>query len=154
MGKEIKKGKRGSAAEYYTRSQAIRKLQVTLNDFRRLCILKGIYPREPKKKFKGSDKTYYHRKDIHFLMHDQLLDKFRAIKSHMKKFHRAMNRGDKGLAASLLRNKPTYSLHYILKERYPTFPDALRDMDDALTLLSLFSSFPSHETLKICKCFH
>ena len=149
MGKEIKKGKRGSAAEYYTRSQAIRKLQVTLNDFRRLCILKGIYPREPKKKFKGSDKTYYHRKDIHYLMHDQLLEKFRNIKSHMRKYRRAIYRGDKTSATTLIKNKPTYSLHYVLKERYPTFPDALRDMDDALTLLSLFASFPSHESLNI-----
>ena len=149
MGKEIKKGKKGSSAEYYTRSQAIRKLQVTLNDFRRLCILKGIYPREPKRKFKGSDKTYYHKKDIHYLMHDQLLEKFRAIKVHMKKYKKAINKGEKGKAQSLLRNKPSYSLHYILKERYPTFPDALRDLDDALTLLTLFASFPSHEALKI-----
>ncbi|MDR3735792.1 MAG: hypothetical protein P4L10_09670 [Acidobacteriaceae bacterium] len=149
MGKEIKKGKRGSAAEFYTRSQAIRKLQVTLNDFRRLCILKGIYPREPKKKFKGSDKTYYHKKDIHFLLHDQLLEKFQSIKSHMRKYRKALRRNEKALAASIKKNKPTYSLHYIIKERYPTFPDALRDMDDALSLLVLFASFPSHESLKI-----
>lgn len=153
MGKEIKKGKKGSAAEYFTRSQAIRKLQVSLNDFRRLCILKGIYPREPKKKFKGSDKTYYHRKDIQYLLHDQLLEKFKSIKAHMKKYRRALNRGEKALAASLARNKPTYSLHYIIKERYPTFPDALHDLDDALTLLCLFSAFPTHEALGIRKLF-
>jgi len=139
----------GSEAEYFTRSQAIRKLQVSLNDFRRLCILKGVFPREPKKKFKGSDKTYYHKKDIQYLFHDQLLEKFNSIKAHMKKYRKAIHRGEKSNAKRILKNKPVYSLHYILKERYPTFPDALRDLDDALTLLCLFATFPAHETLKI-----
>jgi pescadillo protein len=86
MGKKIIKGKKGIGAQFLTRSNAIRRLQLPLQDFRRLCILKGIYPREPKKKTKGSDKTYFHMKDLKILEHDTLLSKFRDIKAHLKKY--------------------------------------------------------------------
>nr|7NAD_n Chain n, Pescadillo homolog [Saccharomyces cerevisiae BY4741]7R72_n Chain n, Pescadillo homolog [Saccharomyces cerevisiae BY4741] len=66
-----KKNTRGNARNFITRSQAVRKLQVSLADFRRLCIFKGIYPREPrnkKKANKGSTAptTFYYAKDIQY----------------------------------------------------------------------------------------
>lgn len=41
MGRLKQKGKAGAAKAYVTRTAAIKKLQCSLADFRRLCILKG-----------------------------------------------------------------------------------------------------------------
>mmetsp|Transcript_46332 Transcript_46332/g.53694 ORF Transcript_46332/g.53694 Transcript_46332/m.53694 type:complete len:539 (+) Transcript_46332:19-1635(+) len=144
MGRKIKKGVKGEVSQYITRSKAIRKLQVSLKDFRRLCILKGIYPREPKKKFEGNTKTYYHVKDINFLAHDQLLDKFREIATTLRKHRKALRKDDKDKAQRIKENIPKYTLNHVIKERYPTFVDALRDLDDPLSLMNLFAAFPAH----------
>jgi hypothetical protein len=50
---------------------------------RRICILKGIHPREPKKKVQGANKTYYHVKDINWLLHEPLLNTFRCARPIM-----------------------------------------------------------------------
>ncbi len=139
MGKRIKKGTKGEASQYKTRSNAIRDLQISLQDFRRLCIIKGIYPREPRKKFKGNDKTYFHTKDLKILEHDQLLSKFRDIKAHLKKHKKLLGRRELKTAEAHLAKTPKYSLAPVIKDRYPTFVDALRDLDDALCLVALFA---------------
>ena len=149
MVKRVKKGDKGHSAQYVTRSTAIRRLQLTLSDFRRLCILKGVYPREPTKKLKGGDKTYYHCKDLKILEHDTLVDKFREIKAHLKKWKKMQGRKEYERAEELKEQRPRYSLANVIRERYPSFADALRDLDDALCLISLFANFPQHQTLDI-----
>jgi len=151
MGRKIKAGKKGEASQYLTRSNAIRKLQLSLQDFRRVCILKGVYPREPRKKFKGNTKTYFHTKDIKILEHDNLIEKFREIKAHLKKHKKYLGRREVKIAENHMTNKPKYSLGPIIKDRYPTFVDALRDLDDALCMVAMFAQLPQHMQLEIQK---
>jgi pescadillo protein len=139
------KKKEGNAAKYITRTKAVSYLQVSLAVFRKLCILKGVFPREPKKKVEGNHKTYYHMKDIAFLLHDPLIEKFREIKVHRKKVKKAFAKKNKDLADRLLNRPPSYKLDRLIIERYPTFIDALRDLDDCLTMVHLFAALPAVE---------
>jgi pescadillo protein len=138
----------------------VRKLQVSLPDFRKLCIWKGIYPREPRNKKKASSTsnaatTFYYTKDIQYLLHEPLLQKFREQKALEKKIAKALGRGDAHDASRLERNasrpektgKTKYTLDHIIRERYPTFVDALRDLDDCLSMLFLFANLPSTPTV-------
>ncbi|KIM85406.1 hypothetical protein PILCRDRAFT_817418 [Piloderma croceum F 1598] len=152
MGRLRTKGKAGAAKAYVTRSSAVKRLQCSLADFRRLCILKGIFPREPrnkKKANKGSTAptSFYYAKDIAYLAHEPVLKKLREHKAFAKKLSRALGRGEWSSAKSLEDNKPSYRLDHIIKERYPTFIDAVRDIDDALCMIFLFASLPSNSRI-------
>ncbi|XP_020700242.1 pescadillo homolog [Dendrobium catenatum] len=140
------KKKEGTAATFITRTKAVRNLQVTLPHFRKLCILKGVFPREPKKKIHGSEKTYYHVKDINFLMHEPLRGKLWDIKAYKKKIKKARGKKNKDMVERLLDRQPTYKLDRLVLERYPTFVDALRDLDDCLTMVHLFATLPAMES--------
>ncbi|KAI9020104.1 Pescadillo N-terminus-domain-containing protein [Phycomyces nitens] len=154
MAKINKKGVKGAAANFITRQRALNKLQISLADFRRLCILKGIYPRDPKNKKKANKgstapATFYYIKDIQYLLHEPLLQKFRDYKAFAKKLNRVLHKGEYSTAKSLEENtKPVYNLDHIVKERYPSFIDALRDLDDALSMLFLFSKMPADNKIK------
>ncbi|OCF36466.1 pescadillo [Kwoniella heveanensis BCC8398] len=149
MAKIKRKGESGAAKNYVTRNQALKKLQISLSDFRRLCILKGIYPREPlnkKRANKGSSApaTFYYHKDIQYLLHEPLLVKFREHKAFAKKLARALGRGEWALAKNLEEAKPVARLDHLVKERYPTFTLALQDLQDPLNLVHLFSTLPTN----------
>ncbi|KAH9892109.1 Pescadillo N-terminus-domain-containing protein [Xylariomycetidae sp. FL2044] len=160
MGRIKKKGEAGNAKNYITRTQAVKKLQISLPDFRKLCIWKGIYPREPRNRKKANKSatastTFYYAKDIQYLLHEPLLQKFREQKVLERKISRALGRGDVSDASRLERNaarpektgKPRYTLDNVIRERYPTFVDALRDLDDCLSMLFLFANLPSTSTV-------
>uniref|UniRef100_A0A6Q2WQX9 Pescadillo homolog n=1 Tax=Esox lucius TaxID=8010 RepID=A0A6Q2WQX9_ESOLU len=160
-GLQKKKYERGSATNYITRNKARKKLQLSLADFRRLCILKGIYPHEPKHKKKvnkGSTapRTFYLLKDIRFLLHEPIVRKFREYKVFVRKLRKAYGKAEWTGVERLRDNKPGYKLDHIIKERYPTFVDALRDIDDALSMCFLFSTFARTgkchvQTITLCR---
>ncbi|XP_042297735.1 pescadillo homolog [Sceloporus undulatus] len=160
-GLEKKKYERGAATNYITRNKARKKLQLSLADFRRLCILKGIYPHEPKHKKKvnkGSTapRTFYLIKDIKFLLHEPIVTKFREYKVFVRKLRKAYSKSEWNSVQRLRDNKPGYKLDHIVKERYPTFVDALRDLDDALSMCFLFATFPRTgkchvQTIQLCR---
>ncbi|KAM3516282.1 hypothetical protein MY11210_000041 [Beauveria gryllotalpidicola] len=160
MARIKRRGESGASKNFVTRNQAIRKLQLSLPDFRKLCIWKGIYPREPRSKKKVSKSstastTFYYHKDIQYLLHEPLVQKFRDTKALEKKISKALGRGDVSDAARLDSNaarpektgKPNYTLDHVVRERYPTFVDALRDLDDCLSMLFLFANLPSTSTV-------
>ena len=145
-----KRNTSGNARNFITRTQAVRKLQLSLADFRRLCIFKGIYPREPrnkKKANKGSTAptTFYYFRDIQYLMHEPILHKFREHKTFVKKLTKYLGKGQVSAASKLEteQRKLHYNLDHVIKERYPSFPEAIRDIDDALNMLFLFSNLPA-----------
>uniref|UniRef100_A0A8B9SYJ7 Pescadillo homolog n=1 Tax=Anas platyrhynchos TaxID=8839 RepID=A0A8B9SYJ7_ANAPL len=156
-GLEKRKYERGSATNYITRNRARKKLQLSLADFRRLCILKGIYPHEPrhkKKVNKGSTapRTFYLLKDIKFLLHEPIVNKFREYKIFVRKLRKAYGKSEWGTAERLKDNKPSYKLDHISR----LVSDALRDLDDALSMCFLFSTFPRTgkchvQTIQLCR---
>ena len=151
----------GEATKYMTRKQALRKLQLSLKMFRKLCIIKGIYPREPKNRKRAQKgatdkKTLYLKKDIQFLIHEPIVWKMREHKVFLRKKKRAMALRDQDALRRAIEHKPSYSLDHIVRERYPTFIDAIRDLDDCLTLCFLFATFPSLRfvpvgVIKLCR---
>ncbi|CAH0701677.1 unnamed protein product [Spodoptera exigua] len=148
VSKKKKKYSSGEGAQFMTRKAALKKLQLSLKDFRRICILKGIYPREPRnrkraQKGAGGIKTLYHTKDIKFLLHEPIIWKLRELKVYQQKIRRARAMREYKNMKKYLRDYPEINIDHIVKERYPTFVDALRDLDDCLTLCFLFSTFPS-----------
>ncbi|KAJ3084688.1 mRNA-binding ribosome synthesis protein nop7 [Rhizoclosmatium hyalinum] len=149
MGRIQKKGEKGAANNFISRNVAVRKLQISLAQFRRLCIIKGIYPREPrnkKKVNKGSTapRTVYYKKDIQYLLHEPILQKLREIRAHQQKINRAIGKEEWAVAKQLEESKPEYRLDHIIRERYPSFNMAVRDLDDALSMLALFATLPTH----------
>ena len=110
--------------------------------FRKLCILKGVFPRVPKKRLQGANKTYYHLKDVKFLERDPIINSFRELKIFKRRVANAKAKKEPERLKTLHDAAPKYTLHHVLLQRYPTFADALQDFDDALCLVHLIARHP------------
>lgn len=88
-------------------------------------------------------------KDINFLSADALISKFREQKIWLRKYKHARAKKLTGTVKSMVKRKPKYNLTHLIRERYPEFVDAIRDLDDALSLVSLFSIFPAHKEFQL-----
>lgn len=127
-------------------------------------------PREPPNRKKANHgnsapTSFYHIKDINFLAHEPIIQKLRAHKIFMRRMHRALGKQEWTQAKELEENRPTYTLDHIVKERwvhlamkfrvwqlichqrYPTFIDAIRDLDDALCCIFLAASLTQHRRI-------
>lgn len=77
------------------------------------------------------------------------LFRFRDIRAYDKKIKKAHAKKDDDLARRLMTRRPGYRLDHLVRERYPTFVDALRDLDDALTMVHLFAVLPADKSAGI-----
>ncbi len=108
----------------------------------------GIYPRVPPNDVKKKNKTHYHKKDIMFLMHDPIISQIRKYKTFRRKLRKFYVRHEKSRAESLKSQRPDFNFDHMIKERYPTFVEALRDLDDALSMVFLFATLPQNRFLR------
>lgn len=72
----------------------------------------------------------------------------RDLKVFEKKIKKAMGKRETAVVDSLMSQKPEYSLDHLVKERYPSFIDAVRDLDDALSMIFLFATLPTDDKIQ------
>lgn len=77
----------------------------------------------------------------------------RQIKSYEKKYTKLLKKGEKKRAEDIKVRKPKMEFQHIIKERYPSFVDCLKDLDDALCLVFLYAKLPTHAFLGNGKYF-
>jgi pescadillo protein len=111
-------------------------------------LIQGIYPRVPPNGVKKRNKTYYHVKDIKFLMHDPIIAQIRKYKTYRRKLKKYNARHEKSRIQTLKKSKPEFNFDHMIKERYPTFVEAVRDLDDALSMIFLFATLPANKFLR------
>ena len=73
-----------------------------------------------------------------YVLSNYLFLSFR-YRSYRIKLNRAVNRDEKFTAKAISEHRPDYNLDHLVRERYPTFLDALHDLDDSLSLIYAYA---------------
>jgi pescadillo protein len=74
---------------------------------------------------------------------------------YTRRLRRAIGKSEHSEAERIRDNKPRYTLDHIVRERYPTFIDAVRDLSDCLSMCFLFATLPATrrtQTTQITLC--
>lgn len=138
---------------YISRTQVTKRLQLNIQQFRQLCILKGVHPVEPglKRIRRQNSKTWYYMKDINFLRRDEIMDWFRDTHIYKRKMAHLKGVKKPFELAALKQNKPRLNMDHFVRERYPSLQDAVNDLDDAASLISLFVEMQYGITARLMK---
>jgi pescadillo protein len=102
-------------------------------EFRRVCILRGVYPREVPGE-QNSPFSAFHRKDLSMINTDPMAFFIRDHAAWLRKSRKKLHRGE-----SYDAPEPAAPYAELIRSRYPTFADAVRDLDDGLTTVALFA---------------
>jgi pescadillo protein len=80
-------------------------------------------------------------------MNDPIVATMRQQRKQTEKIRRAKSKHEHLRKRNLEKLMPNYRLDHVVRERYPTFGDVLRDLDDALCLVFLFAHHPAYKQL-------
>ncbi|EUD65542.1 hypothetical protein C922_04048 [Plasmodium inui San Antonio 1] len=155
-----KKAKKKKEGKYLTKRSILKKLYLKEEEFQKLCIFKGIYPKDFKEiplKLRSKfykQKVYYSKNDFHKLSHEKIIQDFRKITTWVKKYKKyKVGLEDEEKCKNLIKNFPQYTLDHIIKERFPVFSYAIEELDDALSAVVAYSLLPSNEKIGILNRF-
>lgn len=147
----FQKGKEGKSSNLIKEDEAIERVALDPKDMGRVAILRGVYPKVSPKD-KNSPWAYFHKKDLAMINADPMAwfirDHANWLKHHEKRYNR------KELDQT---PEPIAPYDQLIRSRYPTFADAIKDLDDALTTIALFAQMSGTDILdsaRVLKCRH
>lgn len=150
MGRQQIKGKKGRRANLIRHDKVLERVALPdIDEFQRLCILRGVYPQVMPKE-ENSPFAYFHKKDLAMINSDPMAWFIRERAVWEKNAKKKQNRKEQyGEAA------PKAPYAELIRSRYPSFHDALHDLDDALTVVALFAQLSGNADVpseRIAKC--
>ena len=150
MGKQLKKGQKGRRSNLVREDKVLDRVALPdMKEFRRVCILRGVYPREMPKE-ENSPFAAFHKRDLAMINSDPMTCFIREHQVWLKNAKKKHNRGE-----LYLRPQPKAPYAQLILSRYPTPLDAIHDLDDALRVVALFAQLAGSDVIpseRVTKC--